>query len=94
MTTKIPVRTVYDNSNNPVGLSEFQDGEVIGIEHGGLGANTYVSAKQNLALDNSGVQNRAGMFFFTEAFIGFISQQFRSCYCGLQCGRKFRITEQ
>ena len=55
-TSKIPVRTVYDNSNNPVGLAEFQTGEVVSIEHGGTNANTVANAKINLGLDNSNVR--------------------------------------
>lgn len=55
-TSKIPVRTVYDNSNNPVGLAEFQHGEVVSIEHGGTNANTVADAKINLSLDNANVR--------------------------------------
>lgn len=55
-TSKIPVRTVYDNSNIPIGLAEFQVGEVISINHGGTNANTVANAKINLSLDNSNVR--------------------------------------
>jgi hypothetical protein len=55
-TPKIPVRTVYDNTNVPIGLSEYQVGEVVPIEHGGTNANTVAQAKLNLALDNSNVR--------------------------------------
>lgn len=55
-TSKIPVRTVYDNSNIPIGLAEYQVGEVISINHGGTNANTVANAKINLGLDNSNVR--------------------------------------
>lgn len=55
-TSKIPVRTVYDNTNVPIGLSEYQVGEVVPVEHGGTNANTVAQAKQNLALDNTNVR--------------------------------------
>ncbi len=55
--TKIPVRTVFDNSNNPIGLAEFQVGEVIAIAQGGTSANTVAQAKINLEVDNNNVRS-------------------------------------
>jgi len=54
--TKIPVRTVFDNSNNPVGLAEFQIGEVIAIEQGGTSANTVANARANLGVTDSNIR--------------------------------------
>ena len=58
MTTisKIPIRTVFDANNSPLGLSEFQTGEVVSIEHGGTGANTTANARFNLSVDNVNVR--------------------------------------
>ena len=58
MTTisKIPIRTVFDSNNSPLGLSEFQTGEVVSIEHGGTGANTTANARFNLSVDNVNVR--------------------------------------
>lgn len=56
-TLKIPVRTVYDGSNNPIGLAEFQVGEVVSITHGGTSANTVAQARINLQLDNANIRN-------------------------------------
>lgn len=56
-TTKTPIRTVYDNSNAPVGLAEFQTGEVIGIIHGGTGGNTVAEAKLQLSLTDSNIRS-------------------------------------
>lgn len=56
MTTKIPIRTVYDAQNDPIGLAEFQDGEYVGVEHGGTGANTIASARENLGVDPSNIR--------------------------------------
>lgn len=55
--TKIPVRTVFDGSNNPVGLAEFQVGEVIAIAQGGTAANTISGARTNLSIDDSNIRS-------------------------------------
>lgn len=54
--SKIPIRTVFDANNSPLGLSEFQTGEVVSIEHGGTGANTTANARFNLSVDNVNVR--------------------------------------
>ena len=54
MAIKIPVRTVFDGSNNAIGLSEFQSGDAIGIAHGGLGLSSLGSAHQVLKVNASG----------------------------------------
>ena len=75
--TKIPVRTVFDGSNNPIGLAEFQVGEVVPISHGGTSANTVSNARINLSVDDSNIRslfsvtgdlsynNVTGVFSFT-----------------------------
>jgi len=55
-TTRIPVRTVYDNANNPVGLSEFQVGEVVAIAQGGTSANSVDNARANLSVTNANIR--------------------------------------
>ena len=42
MAEKVPIRAVY-NGADTCGLSELQDGEVVGVEHGGLGACTLTT---------------------------------------------------
>lgn len=54
MSIKAPIRTVYDNSNNAIGLSEFQSGDAVGYEHGGTGLTTLGSANQVLKINDAG----------------------------------------
>jgi hypothetical protein len=56
-TLKIPVRTVYDGSNNPIGLAEFQVGEVVPTTHGGTSANTVAQARINLLVDDANIRS-------------------------------------
>ena len=42
MAEKVPIRAVY-NGSDTCGLSELRDGEVVGVEHGGLGACTFTA---------------------------------------------------
>lgn len=56
-TLKVPVRTVYDGSDNPIGLAEFQTGEVVAITHGGTSANTASEARINLSVDDANVRS-------------------------------------
>ena len=42
MAEKVPIRAIYDGSDT-CGLSELRDGEVVGVEHGGLGACTFTA---------------------------------------------------
>ena len=53
MAIKVPIRTVYDNSNNAIGLSEMQTGDAVGPLHGGTGLSSLGSAGQVLQI-NSG----------------------------------------
>ena len=57
MTTKLPIRTVYDASNEPIGLSEFQVGEFLPISVGGTGGNTVATARTTLGVDNSNIRS-------------------------------------
>ena len=54
MTVKVPIRTVYDNANNAIGLSEMQTGEVVGYQHGGTGLSTLGAANQVLKINDAG----------------------------------------
>lgn len=54
---KTPIRTVFDSTGAAVGLAEYQDGEVIGFEHGGTGGNTVAAAKLNLSLTDSNIRS-------------------------------------
>lgn len=54
MSIKVPVRTVYDASNNAIGLSEFQSGEAVGYLHGGTGLTTIGTANQILKVNAGG----------------------------------------
>lgn len=54
--TKTPIRTVFTGSD-PVGLAEFQTGEVIPVDHGGTAANTISGARINLSVDDSNIRN-------------------------------------
>src|SRR6056300_492116 len=51
MTAKTPIRTVFNESDVATGLAEFQTGEFIPVEHGGLGV---ASLSQNSVLLGSG----------------------------------------
>lgn len=57
ITTKTPVRTVFDGSNAAVGLAEFQTDEVVPIAHGGTSGNSISSAKLALSLTDSNIRS-------------------------------------
>ena len=55
MSSKVPVRTVFDGSGNATGLAEYQSGEFIPLTHGGLGASLSIgSAGQVLKVNTGG----------------------------------------
>ena len=54
MAIKVPIRTVYDGSNNAIGLSEFQSGDAVGYLHGGTGLTALGSANQVLKINDAG----------------------------------------
>lgn len=56
-TIKTPIRTVYDGSNNPLGLAEFQVGEVVPIASGGTSADSVSNAKINLQLTDANIRS-------------------------------------
>jgi hypothetical protein len=57
ITTKTPVRTVFDGSNAAIGLAEFQTDEVVPISHGGTSGNSISSAKLALLLTDSNIRS-------------------------------------
>ena len=54
MSSKTPVRVVFDGSNNATGLAEFQSGEFIPLTHGGLGASLSLGTAGQVLKVNSG----------------------------------------
>src|SRR5210317_619820 len=59
MTAKTPIRTVFNESNVATGLAEYQTGEFIPVEHGGLGVATLTANAILLGNGTSAVQNSA-----------------------------------
>ena len=59
MTAKTPIRTVFNESNVATGLAEFQTGEFIPVEHGGIGVATLTSNAILLGNGTSAIQNSA-----------------------------------
>ena len=55
MSSKVPIRTVFNDSNVATGLAEFQTGEFIPLSHGGIGAALSIgSAGQVLKVNTGG----------------------------------------
>ena len=54
MTSKTPVRVVFDGSNNATGLAEFQSGEFVPLTHGGTGASLSIGTAGQVLKVNSG----------------------------------------
>ena len=54
MAIKVPIRTVFDSSDNAIGLSEFQSGDAVGTAHGGTGLTSLGSAGQVLQVNSGG----------------------------------------
>lgn len=54
MTSKVPVRVVFDGSNNATGLAEYQSGEFVPLTHGGLGASLTIGSAGQVLKVNSG----------------------------------------
>jgi len=69
MAAKIPIRTVYDNSNNAIGLSEFQSGEFLNYQHGGTGLTTLGSTGQVLQVNSTGTGLEFGDKADTSTFV-------------------------
>ena len=59
MTVKTPIRTVFNESGTATGLAEYQTGEFIGVEHGGIGVVTLTSNAILLGNGTSAIQNSA-----------------------------------
>jgi prefoldin subunit 5 len=54
MSSKTPVRVVFDGSNNATGLAEFQSGEFIPLSAGGIGASLSIGTAGQVLKVNSG----------------------------------------
>ena len=67
MSSKTPVRVVFDGSNNATGLAEFQSGEFIPLTHGGLGASLSLGTAGQVLKVNSGA---TALEFSSDAGIG------------------------
>ena len=67
MSSKTPIRTVFNDSGVATGLAEFQTGEFIPLSHGGIGAALSIgSAGQVLKVNTGG---SALEFGFVEAIV-------------------------
>ena len=44
MSSKTPIRAVFNDSNVATGLAEFQSGEFIPLSHGGIGASLSIGS--------------------------------------------------
>ena len=67
MSSKTPIRTVFNDSNVATGLAEFQTGEFVPLSHGGIGAALSIgSAGQVLKVNTGG---SALEFGFVEAIV-------------------------
>ena len=54
MSSKTPIRTVFNDSNVATGLAEFQSGEFIPLSHGGIGAALSIGSAGQVLKVNSG----------------------------------------
>ena len=54
MSSKTPVRVVFDGSNNATGLAEFQSGEFVPLSAGGIGASLSIGSAGQVLKVNSG----------------------------------------
>ena len=54
MSSKTPIRTVFNDSNVATGLAEYQSGEFIPLTHGGLGASLSIGSAGQVLKVNSG----------------------------------------
>ena len=54
MSSKTPIRAVFNDSNVATGLAEYQSGEFIPLTHGGLGASLSIGSAGEVLKVNSG----------------------------------------
>ena len=54
MSSKTPIRAVFNDSNVATGLAEFQSGEFIPLSHGGIGASLSIGSAGQVLKVNSG----------------------------------------
>ena len=67
MSSKTPIRAVFNDSNVATGLAEFQSGEFIPLSHGGIGAALSIGSTGQVLKVNSGAS--ALEFGFVEAVV-------------------------
>ena len=54
MSSKTPIRTVFNDSNVATGLAEYQTGEFLPLSHGGIGAALTIGSAGQVLKVNSG----------------------------------------
>ena len=54
MSSKTPIRAVFNDSNVATGLAEYQSGEFIPLSHGGIGASLSIGSAGEVLKVNSG----------------------------------------
>ena len=54
MSSKKPIRAVFNDSNVATGLAEYQSGEFIPLSHGGIGAALSIGTAGQVLKVNSG----------------------------------------
>ena len=67
MSSKKPIRAVFNDSNVATGLAEYQSGEFVPLTHGGLGASLSIGSAGQVLKVNSGAS--ALEFGFVEAVV-------------------------
>ena len=67
MSSKTPIRAVFNDSNVATGLAEYQSGEFIPLSHGGIGAALSIGSAGQVLKVNSGAS--ALEFGFVEAVV-------------------------
>jgi hypothetical protein len=67
MSSKTPIRAVFNDSNVATGLAEYQSGEFIPLSHGGIGASLSIGSAGQVLKVNSGAS--ALEFGFVEAVV-------------------------
>lgn len=90
MSSKTPIRAVFNDSNVATGLAEYQSGEFIPLTHGGLGASLSIGSAGQVLKVNSGAS--ALEFGFVEAVVN-IDNATNLESATLATGDKFLISD-